>query len=96
MNTATRLKFTHDPEIWEDSEPTDHWKAGIYKITLYPEDSENKYKPSYRAYFKPHGWKNWGNCVAVNPKVYNTLTEAKAACQQHADKYEQPYENDRI
>lgn len=71
----------------ENSEPTKHWFSGPYKITYY-EGHENEnviVKPSYRAYFKPIGWKNWGmGCEKRNP-AYATLEQAKAACVRHAE-----------
>ena len=60
------------------------WYCGIYKIVLYTDSSVNKGKDIYCAYYKPDGWKNWGN--RVNPRVefYTTLKDAVRACERHA------------
>lgn len=60
------------------------WYSGIYKIQLYTESSLNYGKDAYCAYYKPAGWKNWGNRVNPCVEFYHTLKEAMAACDEHA------------
>ena len=57
------------------------WYSDKFKIVLYAEDSENKYRPTYRAYFKPDGWKNFGNRVNRAIPFYHTFAEALTACK---------------
>lgn len=94
--------WTHKPVYWEDTKTTDHhWFSGIYKITKYNEILTGKYRRTafYRAYFKPRGWKNWGNAVdrSVSPEDgYATLEESQQACERHANRFPKPSENDRF
>lgn len=68
--------------------------SGIYKIVKYGK---------WRAYFKPYGWKSWGNtceCTSENrheSKAYKSVKEAIAGCKRHAKKFgENPGEFDTI
>ena len=82
METTTRLQWDYTPVTWDDTGETDqHWYSGIFKITYYPEVSDLKYQPAYCAYFKPRGWKNWGNRVNRAVQYYSTLEAAQEACQ---------------
>jgi hypothetical protein len=87
MTTATALQFTYAPELWPDSPPSRHWFAGRYKITAYDAIDHGDYmrRESFRAYYKPIGWKNWGMGVERGSPAYRTLDEAKAACMRHAE-----------
>lgn len=67
--------------------------SGIYKCI--------EYGGNWLAYFKPFGWKNWGNSCERNSKgnsvSYTSLKEAKEACERHLAKFgSNPEQNDRI
>lgn len=95
------MNFTFRPERYDDGSGSDHWFSGIYKITKYESITKGAYtrRVFYRAYFKPVGWKNWGNSVdrTTTPECgYWTLEDAQKACKQHAEQWENPRENDRF
>lgn len=61
--------------------------CGIYKIVRYGkcvDSMQRGWNQIYHAYYKPDGWKNWGNHVDKVTPGYKTLTEAKTACMNHA------------
>lgn len=60
------------------------WYSGIYKIVRYNRHLDNDHRPAYNAYYKPKGWKNWGNRVDRKTLCYRTLKQAKAACEVHS------------
>lgn len=95
------MTFEYKPERYEDGSGSDHWFAGIYKITKYDEITTGRYRRTafYHAYFKPVGWKNWGNHVDRRVKGdegYDSLEEAQRACVRHAAQFRTPYENDSL
>ena len=91
------MEFEYRPHDWGDGYIDQEWFFGIYKIHRIEEHPDNKHRPTYHAYFKPYGWKNWGNRVAVNVPFYQTLEEAQTACAKHAERWpDRPYENDRF
>ena len=95
------MQFQFTPERYDDGSGSDHWFSGIYKITKYDAILTGKYRRTafFRAYFKPVGWKNWGNAVdrSVTPEDgYATLDQAIQACERHAARFPHPYEHDRF
>ena len=96
--TQAPLYFAFTPDRYEDGSGTDHWIAGIYKVTKYEAIETELYskKERYAAYFKPHGWVNWGNRVDRSVETYRTLGEAQEACQRHSEHFVDPYECDRF
>ena len=60
-----------------------YWLSGIYKIVYFHEHLDNRYQPVYYAYYKPKGWKNWGNRVDAAVPFYGSLEAAVAACETH-------------
>jgi hypothetical protein len=69
------------------------WFSGRYKCV--------NYGGKWFAYFKPFGWKNWGNSCQKTARMesvqYATLAEAQAACRTHFSRYgERPKAIDRI
>lgn len=91
-----KLQFVFSPVRHDDGSGSDHWIAGIYKITKYESIAAGTYARTafYRGYFKPTGWKNWGK--AIDAEQHRTLTSAKRACQRHAEMFPGPSEYDRL
>jgi hypothetical protein len=73
------------------------WFSGIYKVVCYPAES---YRPQtiFYAYFKPHGWKSWGQSVINATKTdFISLEDALEACERHFKTYPaQPLMNNKI
>ena len=94
------MNFEFKPLRYDDGSGSDHWYYGIYKITFYEpyETDATIFKGYYGAYFKPHGWKCWGNSVrkGVVGVGYKTLEDAMADCEAHAALFSDPRENDVI
>lgn len=90
------LQFEFRPERYEDGSREEFWFAGIYKITKYEAVPSGPYarQAFYRGYFKPVGWKMWGE--GVDHEQHATLTQAKAACRKHAATFPTPTQFDRI
>lgn len=71
-------------KIASDMYPDGAWYSGIYKIVRYERHLDNGLRPAYAAYYKPHGWKNWGNHVDASAHFYKTMREAQEACVAHS------------
>lgn len=56
--------------------------SGIYKCV--------NYGGAWFAFFKPKGWECWGNSCEISDrgasKTYDTLDDAKEACERHNKK----------
>lgn len=65
------------------------WYSGIYKIRYYRDCAESyrlKCKRVFYAFFKPKGWKNWGNRVEPHVEGYRSFDEAVRACERHEER----------
>lgn len=65
---------------WKPMDMPDTWTDGTFKIAKYEPMDRHRPKVIYCAYFKPHGWKNFGNRINASVEYYRTLEEAKRAC----------------
>lgn len=67
--------------------------SGIYKCIQYGK--------KWYAYFKPEGWKNWGNACEYTSyeksREYKTLKQAQKACERHLKRFgNKPQSNDKV
>lgn len=84
------MEFEYLKKDWGDGYVDEEWYSGIYKVVWYAPLAGSPFVHSrpgfFAAYFKPEGWKNWGNHVNASTPYYKTLDEAKAACARHAER----------
>lgn len=71
--------------IWtkQDDGSGPAWISGIYKVEQYDASLQDRLGVHYRAYYKPTGWKHWGNYVDAGTPHYRTLKAAQVACATH-------------
>lgn len=83
MSIAPVLEFV-ESSPYGPEDPDHQWISGIYKIQRYSESADNRYRPTYRAYYIRQGDRNWGYYVEAGVPFYQTLADAQAACRAHA------------
>ena len=84
LSVSSVLEFVESSPYGPD-DPDHQWISGIYKIQRYSESADNRYRPTYRAYYIRTGDRNWGYYVETGVPFYQTLAAAQSACQRHAD-----------
>ena len=68
--------------MWKPMDMPDTWTDGTFKIAKYEPMDRTLPKVIYCAYFKPEGWKNFGNRINASVEYYPTMKDAKEACQR--------------